>query len=283
MLLDTKADVNAQGGRYGNALQAASLDGSAEVVKMLLDAKADVNVQGGTYGNALLAAVHFPALSLAINAQDIFSRTPLRFAALHGHIHFILVLLESGVDPLLQDGYGRNILDWAVDHPRLVARLHNSSPGIIKTDQKKQRAIVRQSIFQILNTLFCYIQDHAKPLLLLLQQLGYYLLFLDDIDNARSILRLNLNHKDLQIDTKYNLICDICEQSIQGIHIICRRFARQFGSIFKPDSKIITIDALRPNTQSNLPTLCSSYSLALYLFVSLLMTLLCTWHYHYRK
>ncbi|KAI9652510.1 MAG: hypothetical protein M1821_008374, partial [Bathelium mastoideum] len=50
------ADVNAQGGRYGNALQAASIQGSQEIVKMLLDAKADVNAQGGVYGNALQAA-----------------------------------------------------------------------------------------------------------------------------------------------------------------------------------------------------------------------------------
>jgi hypothetical protein len=56
MLLDNKADVNAQGGDYGNALQAASLGGHEQVVKMLLDNKADVNAQGGDYGNALQAA-----------------------------------------------------------------------------------------------------------------------------------------------------------------------------------------------------------------------------------
>ncbi|KAF2729999.1 hypothetical protein EJ04DRAFT_446072 [Polyplosphaeria fusca] len=47
MLLDKGADVNAQGGRYGNALQAASYGGHEAVVKMLLDAGADVNAQGG--------------------------------------------------------------------------------------------------------------------------------------------------------------------------------------------------------------------------------------------
>ncbi|EFQ93552.1 hypothetical protein PTT_09061, partial [Pyrenophora teres f. teres 0-1] len=36
-----------QGGRYGNALQAASLGGHKQVVKTLLDKGADVNVQGG--------------------------------------------------------------------------------------------------------------------------------------------------------------------------------------------------------------------------------------------
>ncbi|SLM38718.1 ankyrin repeat domain containing protein [Lasallia pustulata] len=41
------ADVNAQGGEYGNALQAASERGHDQVVRMLLDKGADVNAQDG--------------------------------------------------------------------------------------------------------------------------------------------------------------------------------------------------------------------------------------------
>jgi ankyrin repeat protein len=37
ILLDKGADVNAQGGVYSNALQAASCRGHKEVVRMLLD------------------------------------------------------------------------------------------------------------------------------------------------------------------------------------------------------------------------------------------------------
>jgi hypothetical protein len=40
LLLDKDANVNAQGGDYGNALQAASVRGHEQVVKMLLDAGA---------------------------------------------------------------------------------------------------------------------------------------------------------------------------------------------------------------------------------------------------
>ena len=56
LLLDEGADVNAQGRRYGNALQAASEGGHKAVVKLLLDKGADVNAQGRQYGNALQAA-----------------------------------------------------------------------------------------------------------------------------------------------------------------------------------------------------------------------------------
>ncbi|KAA8617103.1 Ank-2 multi-domain protein [Pyrenophora tritici-repentis] len=40
MLLDNGADINAQGGEYGNALQTASEGGHKQVVKMLLEAGA---------------------------------------------------------------------------------------------------------------------------------------------------------------------------------------------------------------------------------------------------
>jgi hypothetical protein len=40
LLLDNKADVNAQGGYYGNALQAASIRGHEKVVQILLDNEA---------------------------------------------------------------------------------------------------------------------------------------------------------------------------------------------------------------------------------------------------
>ena len=47
MLIESGVDVNAQGGVYGNALQAASHKGSEAIVKMLIESGADVNAQGG--------------------------------------------------------------------------------------------------------------------------------------------------------------------------------------------------------------------------------------------
>ncbi|KOS37751.1 hypothetical protein ACN38_g11443 [Penicillium nordicum] len=56
MLLEQGADVNAQGGSYGNALQAACSGGHDKIAQMLLDRGADVNAQSVSYGNALQAA-----------------------------------------------------------------------------------------------------------------------------------------------------------------------------------------------------------------------------------
>ena len=56
ILLDAGVDVNAQGDRYGYALQAASAYNHEAVVRMLLHAGANVNAQGGYFGNALQAA-----------------------------------------------------------------------------------------------------------------------------------------------------------------------------------------------------------------------------------
>ncbi|KAH6986709.1 hypothetical protein EDB80DRAFT_590283, partial [Ilyonectria destructans] len=45
ILLNKGANINAQGGRYGNALQAALHKGYELVVKLLLDKGADVNIR----------------------------------------------------------------------------------------------------------------------------------------------------------------------------------------------------------------------------------------------
>lgn len=56
MLFEKGADVNAEGGEFGNALQAASFEGHKELVQILLKNSADVNAEGGYFSNALQAA-----------------------------------------------------------------------------------------------------------------------------------------------------------------------------------------------------------------------------------
>ncbi|KAJ7434133.1 hypothetical protein B0H11DRAFT_2296458 [Mycena galericulata] len=58
LLLENGANVNAQGGESGNALQAASVHGNPDVVRLLLEKGADVNAEGGQFGSALQAACY---------------------------------------------------------------------------------------------------------------------------------------------------------------------------------------------------------------------------------
>ena len=44
LLIEKGADVNAQGGQYGNALQAASIKGHGALVKLLIENGADSNM-----------------------------------------------------------------------------------------------------------------------------------------------------------------------------------------------------------------------------------------------
>jgi ankyrin repeat protein len=58
MLLNKDTAVNAQGGHYGNALQAASYQCRKEVVELLLNKGADISVQSGLFGNGLRPLRH---------------------------------------------------------------------------------------------------------------------------------------------------------------------------------------------------------------------------------
>ncbi|KAK7398509.1 hypothetical protein QQX98_012117 [Neonectria punicea] len=121
-LIDKGANVNAQGGIYGNALQAASDGGHQEIVKLLLDKGADVNAQGGHYGNALQAASwgsHQEIVKLLldkganINAQGGLYGNALQAASWGGHQEIVKLLLDKGADINAQGGIYGNALQAA--------------------------------------------------------------------------------------------------------------------------------------------------------------------------
>ncbi|KAI0574012.1 multiple ankyrin repeats single kh domain protein [Pyrenophora tritici-repentis] len=122
LLLDAGADVNAQGGEYGNALQAALLEGDEQVVKTLLDKGADVNAQGGLYGNALLAASYGGHEQVVktlldkgaeVNAQGGLYGNALQAASAGGHEQVVKTLLDKGAEVNAQGGYFGNALQAA--------------------------------------------------------------------------------------------------------------------------------------------------------------------------
>ncbi|PIA90941.1 Serine/threonine-protein phosphatase 6 regulatory ankyrin repeat subunit A [Cercospora beticola] len=106
-LLTDGADVNAQGGQYDNALQAASVNGHVHIVRMLLDAGADLNAQGGYHDNALQAASangHVYVVEALLrygadaNADEGLRSTALKVAAGNGYHAIVQMLLERGAN-----------------------------------------------------------------------------------------------------------------------------------------------------------------------------------------
>ena len=135
LLLDQGANVNAQGGEYGNALQAASYRGHDQMVQMLLDKGANINAQGGYYGNALQAAsgeghdqvvqmlldtgadvnaqVKYYGKGVNVNAQGGYYDNALYAASKGGHNQVVHMLLDKGANVNTQGENFNNALQAA--------------------------------------------------------------------------------------------------------------------------------------------------------------------------
>ncbi|KAH6637880.1 ankyrin repeat domain-containing protein [Boeremia exigua] len=158
LLLEKGANVNvnAQGGYYGNALQAASKYyknkkcghyGNAlqaalaglhkETFILLLEKGADINAQGGYYGNALQAAIaclgskKFVEFLLEkgadINAQGGEYGNALQAASYCGKEEIVVLLLEKGAHVNAQGGLYGNALQAALhwDYTDIVTLLES--------------------------------------------------------------------------------------------------------------------------------------------------------------
>ncbi|KXH56229.1 hypothetical protein CNYM01_13769 [Colletotrichum nymphaeae SA-01] len=121
-LVERGADANAQGGEYGNALQAASYRGHQEIVQLLVDKGADVNAQSGHYGDALQAASsdgHQEIVQLLLdsgadaNAQGGYFGNALQAASYRGHQEIVQLLVDKGANVNAQGGHCGNALQAA--------------------------------------------------------------------------------------------------------------------------------------------------------------------------
>ena len=117
LLLDKGADINAQGGEYGNALQAASFNNNEKVVQLLLDKGANINAQGGEYGNALQAA-----------------------SASYGECKEVVqLLLDNGADVNAQSEEYGNALQAALSYGREdVAQLLRARGAVLEVEDNVQ-------------------------------------------------------------------------------------------------------------------------------------------------
>jgi hypothetical protein len=110
ILLEPSVDINAEGGYYGNALQAAAATthlyhyaAAKEVIQILLGAGADVNGRGGRYGSALQAAAAGHPYNGLHNRQHL--DPPAK--------EIVQMLLDTGADVNVQGGFYGSALQAA--------------------------------------------------------------------------------------------------------------------------------------------------------------------------
>ena len=126
LLLDKGADINARGGEYGTALQAAAYRGKVELIHLFLDKGANVNAQGGEYGTALQAAAASSGDSMIeiiellldkgadINGQGGHHGTALNAAAYCCKVEVMQLLLDKGADIGARGGEYGSVLQAAL-------------------------------------------------------------------------------------------------------------------------------------------------------------------------
>ena len=102
-----KTEINAEGGSFGNALQAACAQGNTKVVNLLLAKDAAVNNEGGFFGTALQAACYNGRKDIVdillsrnanVNANMGNFGTALQAASLQGHKAIVQALLDKNAD-----------------------------------------------------------------------------------------------------------------------------------------------------------------------------------------
>ncbi|KAG9237869.1 hypothetical protein BJ875DRAFT_114429 [Amylocarpus encephaloides] len=133
VLFEEQIDIDAQGGPYGSALQAASVEGNEEVVRMLLEKGADINAQGGLFGTALQAASvkgkeNVVRILLGkgadVNAQGGPYGSALQAAPVKGKENVVRILLGKGADVNAQGGpYGSALHAASVEGNEKVVRI----------------------------------------------------------------------------------------------------------------------------------------------------------------
>ncbi|KAH6838311.1 vegetative incompatibility protein HET-E-1 [Alternaria alternata] len=167
LLLDKGAEVNAQGGYYGNALQAASWGGHEQVVKTLLDAGAEVNAQGGHYDNALQAASlrgHEQVVKTLldtgaeVNAECKEFGNALQAASAGGHEQVAKTLLDNGAEVNPEGGLYGNALQAASagGYEQVAKTLLNAGADVNAQGGEYGNALQAASVFgreQVVKTL----------------------------------------------------------------------------------------------------------------------------------
>jgi ankyrin repeat domain-containing protein 50 len=148
MLIDRGADVNADGGKFGNPLQIASTVGYDKVVSILLKHGVDVNAKKGDHDYALLIAIqqgHEKIVSMLleaganVNARGGFCGSALQLASDRGYEKIVSMLLERGADTNAPGSFHNSALQMASarGHENIVQMLREHVAHSSRSDRLK--------------------------------------------------------------------------------------------------------------------------------------------------
>ncbi|WP_332774969.1 ankyrin repeat domain-containing protein [Polaromonas sp.] len=128
-----KTDLNHLNAQGESALMIAALSNQLEVARQLLKRGADVNKTGWSPLHYAATHGHLAMISLLlenhayIDAESPNGSTPLMMAALYGSAESVRLLLEEGADPLLKNQLGLTAIDFAhrasrIESAEVIAR-----------------------------------------------------------------------------------------------------------------------------------------------------------------
>lgn len=142
MTNDHETPLTAEHGHAETALHAAAWAGDLAEVRQLIEAGADpdtLDSSGETalFGAAASARIEVVAYLLSIGArhdlhENTLGLTPLHWAASHGGVDVMRLLVEAGADPSAEDRGGRMPVDLAHQYGKgeHVAYLKSVGPPI---------------------------------------------------------------------------------------------------------------------------------------------------------
>ncbi|KAJ6264762.1 Ankyrin-2 [Drechslerella dactyloides] len=213
LLIVNGADVNGQGGYYGNALCAAMESGQDQIVELLLRNDADANRQSDDCETALCIASRngqSRTVSLLlesgaqINMQHGHYGSALCAAACSGQLKIVQQLLESGAEVNAQSGdYGSALRAAEENGHGEIAELlciHGADHTYYASDENDRTTLSEDGWYEDLNpdrnAESVYIHELPSPFKSVSAELK---MFTTETDYHRKVLLKALEHNDVEV------------------------------------------------------------------------------------
>jgi ankyrin repeat protein len=145
LLLENGAYINARDMYGSSPLGCAAKYGHNAIVKLLLESNANIDTQDMSGRTLQLHPQDVDGGKLKIDAQDMFGRTPLWFAVVHGDMAIVKLLLENGAKIDIQDQEGWTPLSWAAEngYETIVKQLLKKTTNVEAQDKDGQTPLLR--------------------------------------------------------------------------------------------------------------------------------------------